>query len=118
MTKDSDEPPVVLDEHRGMAAQVETEARRHSSAVEADQEALRQTRAEMEHFLFAGPANSWPEAAEKARYLLRLFAATAEAQDPRLKQLIETVLDDFKRLDDLKRPDNSNRPAEETGDGA
>lgn len=112
MTKDSDEPPVLLDEHRGMAAQVETEARRHSSAVEADQEALRQARAEMEQFLFAGPAKSWPEAAEKARYLLRLFAATAEAHDPRQRQLIESVLEDFKRLD------NSKRPVEETGDGA
>ncbi len=113
MTKDSDQPPVLLDAHRGMAAQVETEARRHSSAVEADQEALRQTRTEMEQFLFAAPSSSWPEAAEKARYLLRLFAATAEAQDPRRKQLIESVLDDFKRLDKSKRPDNSNRPAEE-----
>jgi hypothetical protein len=98
MTKDNDEPPVVLDEHRGMAAQVETEARRHSSAVEADQEALRQGRAEMEQFLFAAPAASWPEAAEKAKYLLRLFAATADAQDPRQKQLIESVLDDFRHL--------------------
>jgi hypothetical protein len=104
MTKDSDEPPVLLDEHRGMTAQVETEARRHSGAVEADQEALRQARAEMEHFLFAGPASSWPEAAEKAKYLLRLFAATAEAHDPRQKQLIEAVLEDFKRLDNSKRP--------------
>lgn len=98
MSKDSDKPPVRLDEHRGMAAQVETEARRHSSAVEADQEALRRTRAEMEQFLFAAPAASWPEAAEKAKYLLRLFSVTAEAQDPRQKQLIEATLEDFKRL--------------------
>ena len=98
MTKDSDGPPVLLDEHRGMAAQVETEARRHSSAVEADQEALRLARTEMEQFLFAGSAKSWPEAAEKAKYLLRLFAATAEGQDPRQKQLIEGTLEDFKRL--------------------
>lgn len=99
MTKDSEGPPVLLDEHRGMVAQVETEARRHSSAVEADQEALRQARTEMEQFLFAGPAKSWLEAAEKAKYLLRLFAATAEAQDPRKKQLIEGTLEDFKRLE-------------------
>jgi hypothetical protein len=112
MTKDSDKPPVLLDEHRGMTAQVETEARRHSSAVEADQEALRQARAEMERFLFAGPAGSWPEAAEKAKYLLRLFAATAEAHDPRQQQLIEAVLEDFKRLD------NSKGPAGEADGGA
>jgi len=98
MTKDSEGPPVQLDEHRGMAAQVATDARRHSTAVEADQEALRQSRAEMEQFLFAAVATSWPQAAEKAKYLLRLFAETAEAQDPRQKQLIEAVLEDFKRL--------------------
>jgi hypothetical protein len=112
MTKDSDGPPVQLDEHRGMAAQVETEARRHSSAVEADQQALRQARAEMERFLFAGPAKSWPQAAEKAKYLLRLFAATAEAQDPRQRQLIEAVLEDFRQLD------RSKHSADETGDSA
>jgi hypothetical protein len=103
MTKDNEGPPVLLDEHRGMAAQVATEERRHSSAVEADQEALRQSRAEMEHFLFAAPAKSWPEAAEKAKYLLRLFAASADAQDPRSRQLIESVLEDFKRLEDSGR---------------
>lgn len=37
MSKDEDgPPPVLLDEHRGMAAQVATEARRHLSEVEAD----------------------------------------------------------------------------------
>lgn len=99
MSKDSEGPPVRLDEHRGMAAQVETEARRHSSAVEADQESLRRARTEMEQFLFAGPARSWPEAVEKAKYLLRLFAATAEARDPRQKQLIDGTLEDFQRLE-------------------
>jgi hypothetical protein len=98
MTKDDETPPAVLDEHRGMAAQVETEARRHSSAVEADQEALRRQRAEMEHFLFAAPAAAWPDAAEKAKYLLRLFAVTADAQDPRLRQLIDATLEDLRRL--------------------
>ncbi len=38
------QPPVVLDAHRGMAAQVATEARRHLSEVEADQQALREAR--------------------------------------------------------------------------
>jgi hypothetical protein len=97
--KDKDErPPVQLDEHRGMAAQVATDARRHLSEVEADQEALRRAQAEMEAFLFARDAKSWPEAADRAKYLLRLFAATAEAQDPRYRRLIEAVLEDFRRL--------------------
>ena len=92
------QPPVVLDEHRGMAAQVATEARRHLSEVEADQAALRQAQARLETVLFAQAAGTWPEAAEKAKYLLRLFAATAEARDPRCRQMIEAVLEDFRQL--------------------
>ena len=42
----------------------------------------------------------WHEAAEKARYLLKLFATTQAAQDPRRQKLIATVLADFKRLAD------------------
>ena len=91
-------PAVVLDEHRGMTAQKETDARRHQSGVQADQEALRQDQASLEKHLFSGPATTWPEAAEKAVYLLGLFAATGEAQDPRYKQLIEATLEDLHRL--------------------
>src|SRR4051794_4607056 len=35
---DNSKPTVVLDEHRGMAAQKATDARRHDSDVQADQE--------------------------------------------------------------------------------
>jgi hypothetical protein len=41
---------------------------------------------------------NWPEAAEKARYLLNLFANSLAAQDPRRQKLIAAVLDDFERL--------------------
>jgi hypothetical protein len=95
---DNETPPVLLDEHRGMASQKATDARRHLSEVEADQAALRQTQAELEKFLFAAPAANWPDAARKALYLLRLLAATPQAQDPRLKQLIEDATADFERL--------------------
>jgi hypothetical protein len=44
------------------------------------------------------PATTWHDAAEKARYLLNLFASTPVAQDPRRQQLILNVLDDFRRL--------------------
>ena len=43
-------------------------------------------------------AASWSEAADKARYLLNLFAATPAAQDPRRQTLIAGVLADFARL--------------------
>jgi hypothetical protein len=92
--------PVVLDEHRGMASQKETDARRHLSEVEADQLAVRESQAELEKFLFAAPAKSWTEAASKALYLLRLFAATAHVRDPRIQRLIEDATADLNRLRD------------------
>ena len=95
---DNQKPPVVLDQHRGMAAQKATDERRHLSEVETDQEVLRTNRAALEKILFAGSAQTWPQAAEKAAYLLRLFGETAEGQDPRYKQLIEDVYADFRRL--------------------
>jgi hypothetical protein len=95
---DNQKPPVVLDEHRGMAAQKATDARRSETEVHADQEALRQGQLSLEQHLFAGPATTWAVAAEKAAYLLRLFAASAEGQDPRYKRLIEDVVEDFRKL--------------------
>ena len=74
---------VDLDQHRGMAAQKTTELRRLLADVEANQQTLRLRQAELESHLLAAPAANWHEAAEKARYLLNLFAATLAAQDPR-----------------------------------
>jgi hypothetical protein len=90
--------PIVLDEHRGMAAQQATEIRRRLAEVETDQAALRERRTELEKFLLAAPASTWLEAADKARYLIGLFAATSIAQDPRRRKLIAGVLGDFSRL--------------------
>lgn len=93
--------PVELDEHRGMAAQKATEIRRqHLQQFQADQAALRRRQEELEQLLLAAPAETWPEAAAKAQYLIQLFAATAEAQDPRRKELIAHALDDLNRLCD------------------
>ena len=55
---------------------------------------------ELEKLLLAAPAETWPEAAAKAQYLIQLFAATPEAQDPQRKELIAHALDDLKRLCD------------------
>ena len=90
--------PVKLDEHRGMAAQKSTEIRRRFHKVEADQAALRARQEEFERHAVAAPSTTWPEAAEKARYLIQLFAATPEARAPRRQQLIAKVLDDLARL--------------------
>jgi hypothetical protein len=89
---------IDLDQHRGMAAQKATELRRLLSNVEADEKDLRVRQDELETQLLAAPAANWHDAADKARYLLNLFATTTAAQDPRRLKLIAAVLGDFKRL--------------------
>ena len=89
---------IDLDKRRGMAAQKATELRRLLAEVHADETTLRTRQAELESQLLAAPASDWQHAADKARYLLALFAATPAAEDPRRKKLIAAVLDDFKRL--------------------
>jgi hypothetical protein len=96
---------IDLDQHRGMAAQKATELRRLMSEVEVDQRTLRERLEALEAQLVAAPAESWPEAAEKARYLIGLFAATPAAQYPRRQKLIADVLDDFRRLCRQERAD-------------
>jgi len=90
--------PVELDEHRGMAAQKSTEVRRRLHEVQADQAELHRRQVEFEDQAAAAPSETWLEAANKARYLIQLFAATLEARDPRRQELIAKVLDDFARL--------------------
>jgi hypothetical protein len=90
--------PINLDRRRGMVAQKLTQIRRLLAEVEANEQALRERQEELEAKLLAAPATSWTEAAEKARYLLKLFAGTTIGQDPRRQKLIANVVDDFERL--------------------
>ena len=92
--------PVDLDDHRGMAAQKSTEIRRNLHEVQADQAALRGRQDEFERYAVAAPSATWAGASAKARYLIQLFAATPDAQDPRRQELIATVLEDLARLSD------------------
>jgi hypothetical protein len=89
---------VDLDKHRGMAAQKATELRRLVHEVADDRARLKERQDALESFLVAAPATNWTDAAEKMRYLLSLFAATSEAQDPRRQTLIANLLDDIERL--------------------
>lgn len=91
---------IKLDERRGHAERKATEIRRLLQAVEADQKGLRARQEELEAQLTAAPAATWPEAADKARYLIGLLAATSAGRDPRRKALIANVLDDMRRLTD------------------
>jgi hypothetical protein len=95
---DMTDKAIELDAHRGMMAQKATELRRLLAEVEADERTLRLRQEELEAHLLAAPAANWSEAAEKVRYLLKLFAATPAGQDPRRQTLIAHVLDDFARL--------------------
>ena len=90
--------PVTLDSHRGMIAQKATELRRLQSEVEANEQMLRDRHDELQTRLLASPAENWPAAAEKARYLINLLAGTASARDPRSQNLIQAVFEDFDRL--------------------
>jgi hypothetical protein len=92
------EKTIELDQHRGMAAQHATELRRLRADVELNAKALQERQHELETHLLAQPAQTWAEAAEKAHYLLSLFATSPAAQDPRRQRLIADVLEDFKRL--------------------
>ena len=99
------EKTIELDQHRGMTAQKETKIRRLLAGVEAEERALRLRQKKLEAELLAVPATTWQDAAHKAGYLLRLFASTSEAQDPRRQKLIANVFDDFRRLSLDKRGD-------------
>jgi hypothetical protein len=89
---------IELDGRRGMAAQRATDLRRLRLEVEKDQASLRARQDELERFLLSAPADTWPDAVEKTRYLLGLFAKTSEGQDPRRVRLLEGLLADFERL--------------------
>jgi hypothetical protein len=90
--------PIDLDHRRGTTSQHATYLRRLTAEVEADRHALLQRQEELERSLATLPAQSWPEAADKARYLLGLLAGTSG--DARVKELIAAVLADFDRLSD------------------
>lgn len=102
---------VDLDAFRGMSAQKSTDIRRLLHAVQADQAALRKRQQEFETVLLAGAAATWPEIIAKVGYLIDLFAATAEARDPRRQKLIANVRSDLARLAEFNdrsivKPDN------------
>ena len=90
--------PIELDKHRGIAAQKATGSRRLLAQVEANERALRERREELESHLIAAPAGTWAEAAEKARYVIGLYAATLHSGDTQRHTLVAAVLADFERL--------------------
>ena len=94
----TDGPPLDLDSHRGMAAQKATDLRRALAEVETHARELRERQAEIERHLLSFPAASWPEAAIKARYVMKLYAAGLPPDDTRHRDLVAAILEDFARL--------------------
>jgi len=70
----------------------------HLSELEREEGTLRRRQVELERALFAAPSATWMEAAERAQYLLTLFAAILDGRDPRRRQIIASVVDDLARL--------------------
>ena len=93
--------PIELDGRRTTAGRIATDIRRHAlQQFEADRLPLRRRQEELRAQLLADPAETWPEAAAKAQYLIRLYGATADGQDALRKQLIAGALADLARLID------------------
>jgi hypothetical protein len=89
---------IDLDERRGIVAQQATHVRRQGVGVKAQHDALAARSREFEDNLFAVEAATWPDAAVRARYLLERFAESFACEDPRLRSMVASVLDDFTRL--------------------
>jgi hypothetical protein len=66
--------------------------------VETNARELRERRTAVEDHLLSAPAASWPEAAAKARYMLKLYAAGLPLEDTRHRDLVAAILEDFARL--------------------
>ena len=97
--------PIDLDQRRGLGAQKATDSRRLLAQVEANERALRQRRDQLEAQLIAAPAASWAEAAEKARYVISLYAASLAPSDTQRHTLVAAVLADLARLDLEEAPE-------------
>lgn len=119
-----DENTTDLDDRRSAASLMGAEIRRHAQeGFTADLERRRVRDADLEAQMLAGPSETWPEAAARAIYLLRLLAPSSEAQDARIARLLERAvidLDWLSRRDDARAPggrtpadnDNDDRAAE------
>src|SRR4051794_32349419 len=92
------ETPIDLDKHRGMAAQKATDIRRVIAEVEDNAKLLRDKQGVVEIQLLAVPAETWPEAVAKARYVLNLYSASLAPSDTHHRDLVAAVLADLTRL--------------------
>ena len=81
-----------------MAAQKATAIRRIIADVEANAKLLRDRQGVVEVQLLAVPADTWPGAVAKARYVLNLYSASLAPSDTHHRDLVAVVLADLTRL--------------------
>lgn len=72
--------------------------RRSLAVLENNAKALRDQQAVVENELLSVPAESWPDAAAKARCVLNLYAAGLSPEDSRHRALVAAIFEDFARL--------------------
>lgn len=92
--------PIDLGGRRGTTPQHAPALRRLTAQVEADRTARQHRQEALERHVAMLPAHSWPEAADRARYLLGLLDSASG--DARVRSLIRAVLADFDRLSQRK----------------
>lgn len=93
--------PIDLDARRTAEGKQDSEFRRRAVNTDAAHEDggwIKETA--IDTAMLAGPADTWTEAIEKTRFLLRRYAATHDALDPRLQKLIKRALGDLDRLNE------------------
>ncbi len=95
--RDHEHNPILLDEHRGMVPNRRprfTAASPRSRRINSV--AIRRT--ELEKFLLAAPASTWPRRPAQGALSDRAPCPASIARDPRRQKLIAGVLEDFVRL--------------------
>ncbi|WP_191090231.1 hypothetical protein [Histidinibacterium aquaticum] len=96
---DANERPTDLDRHRSPESRIVIGLRRKAANAQPASDG-KQLEERLEAALLAGPAQSWGEAMTRAKFLLERFAATAEADDARIRTLIDRLLGDMDGLNE------------------
>ncbi len=98
--------PIDLDGRRTTEGKLEIQSRRRAANTRLPPEPCGdKVDAELDAALLTGPARTWIEAADKARFLLGRFSATPEARNARIQKLIGRAMCDLARL--KKREENA-----------
>lgn len=91
--------PIKGDGRRGPPGGFERDPRRTAANADAPPDAASaREAADLAARMLADRAQTWPEAMERAAFLLRRYAETPDARDLRVETLIQRSLGDMTRL--------------------